>query len=102
MKATRHRRAMLGRRARRDLDEHELQVLLGEDDRAPTSIEVVKNEPAVLLDPDEYGIRVDHLNERERLEAAEFLVATRIRQDVRIRVSERLQQCRQRRAQGIR
>lgn len=93
---------MLGRRARRELDEHELQLLIGEDDSAPTSIDTVKDDPLVVMDSDQYGIRVGHQSERERLEAAEFLVATRIRQDIRIRVRRRLEQRHRRRAEGIR
>jgi hypothetical protein len=51
-------------------------------------------------DPDEqdveaYGLRVSHQSEAVRLEAAEFLVATRAQQEAKLRIAKNLEQLRQ-------
>jgi hypothetical protein len=48
-------------------------------------------------DPDEqdveaYGLRVSHQSEAVRLEAAEFLVATRSQQEAKLRIAKGLEQ----------
>ena len=43
---------------------------------------------------DEYGVRVNHQSEAVRLEAAEFLVATRAEQESRIRIARELAELR--------
>lgn len=43
---------------------------------------------------DEYGVRVNHQSEAVRLEAAEFLVATRAEQESRIRIARELDELR--------
>ena len=50
-------------------------------------------------DPDEqdveaYGLRVSHQSEAVRLEAAEFLVATRSQQEAKLRIAKSLEQLR--------
>ena len=86
------------RRATR-VSRERLQVLLGDDAAAPT---VLPSEPtgeqepgagakdlpvtAEEAAPDQYGVRVVWQSEAERLEAAEFLLATRIRRDESLRV----------------
>ena len=51
-------------------------------------------------DPDDqdveaYGLRVSHQSEAVRLEAAEFLVATRAQQEAKLRIARNLEQLRQ-------
>ena len=51
-------------------------------------------------DPDDhdveaYGLRVSHQSEAVRLEAAEFLVATRAQQEAKLRIAKGLEQLRQ-------
>jgi len=51
-------------------------------------------------DPDDqdveaYGLRVSHQSEAVRLEAAEFLVATRAQQEAKLRIAKGLKQLRQ-------
>jgi hypothetical protein len=47
--------------------------------------------PAEHVDPDEdFGLRVDWQSEAVRLEAAEFLVATRAQQEGRLRIARDL------------
>ena len=50
-------------------------------------------------DPDEqdveaFGLRVSHQSEAVRLEAAEFLVATRAQQEAKLRIAKSLEQLR--------
>ncbi|MGH8894921.1 MAG: hypothetical protein ACRDWY_16710 [Actinomycetes bacterium] len=45
-------------------------------------------------DPDDYGVRVAWQSEAVRIEAAEFLVATRIQQDARLRAAHDLERLR--------
>jgi hypothetical protein len=40
-------------------------------------------------DPEEYGLRINWQSEAEQIEAAEFLIATRLQEDVRRRVAKR-------------
>lgn len=65
------------------VDEHRLQVLLGADDSAPTVVE--QDEDAVEVEPRDFGLRVTYQSSAERLEAADFLVATRAQQETRLR-----------------
>ena len=48
----------------------------------------VCREPAGAQDPEEFGLRVVWQSEDERLEAAEFLIAPRMQEDVRRRVAK--------------
>lgn len=41
--------------------------------------------------PREYGLRVNWQSDEEKLEAAEFMVATRVQQDARIRAAHDLE-----------
>ena len=74
----------MARRAVRDIDSHLLQVLVGADGAAPTHVDEGQDLPE-YEDPDTFGVRVAWQSEEEKLEAAEFLVATRVQQDARIR-----------------
>jgi hypothetical protein len=47
------------------------------------------------LDVEAYGLRVSHQSEAVRLEAAEFLVATRAQQEAKLRIAKNLEQLRQ-------
>ena len=46
-------------------------------------------------DVEAYGLRVSQQSEAVRLEAAEFLVATRAQQEARLRIAKGLEQLRQ-------
>jgi hypothetical protein len=50
---------------------------------ARSEIRLVPDAPE---DPEEFGLRVIWQSEEERIEAAEFLIATRMQEDVRRRV----------------
>jgi hypothetical protein len=39
-------------------------------------------------DPEEFGLRVNWQSEAEQIEAAEFLIATRLQEDVRRRIAK--------------
>jgi hypothetical protein len=43
----------------------------------------------VPADPEEFGLRINWQTEAEQIEAAEFLIATRLQEDVRRRVAKR-------------
>ena len=45
-------------------------------------------------DVEAYGLRVSHQSEAVRLEAAEFLVATRAQQEAKLRIAKGLEQLR--------
>jgi hypothetical protein len=53
-------------------------------------------------EPEEYGVRVTWQSEAVRIEAAEFLIATRMQQDARIRASHVLAGLRRRRQHSSR
>ena len=53
-----------------------------------TPLSLVPDEPA---EPEEYGLRVNWQSDEEKIEAAEFLVATRVQQDARIRAAHDLE-----------
>lgn len=72
------------RRAVPDIDSHLLQVLVGADDPAPVPAADADDLPE-YEDPETFGVRVAWQSEEEKIEAAEFLVATRVQQDARIR-----------------
>ena len=46
-------------------------------------------------DVEAFGLRVSHQSEAVRLEAAEFLVATRAQQEAKLRIAKNLEQLRQ-------
>ena len=54
---------------------------------APLSL-VVPDEPA---EPEQYGLRVNWQSEEVKIEAAEFLLATRVQHDSRIRAAQDLE-----------
>ena len=59
-----------------------------------------EHEPDAQHQPDDqdveaYGLRVSHQSEAVRLEAAEFLVATRAQQEAKLRIAKNLEQLRQ-------
>lgn len=49
-------------------------------------------------EPDQFGLRISWQSEDERLEAAEFLLATRIQEDTRLRLNREIDELRQREA----
>ncbi|MCY7372294.1 MAG: hypothetical protein LH461_01105 [Spirochaetaceae bacterium] len=53
---------------------------------APLSL--IPDEPA---EPEQYGLRVNWQSDEVKIEAAEFLVATRVQQDARIRAAHDLE-----------
>lgn len=63
-----------------------LRLLLGDDDSKPTSLD---DDPVAAHapdhDPDAHSIRGTWQSERERLQAAEFLVATRAQHEAMLR-----------------
>lgn len=76
---------------RRVTSEERLKLLLGVDPATPTVVsgedhEVEQVPSDTAADPDVYGVRVVWQSEAELLEAAEFLVATRVRSDASMRV----------------
>jgi len=48
-------------------------------------------EPAEPAEPEQYGLRVNWQSDEVKIEAAEFLVATRVQQDARIRAAHDLE-----------
>ena len=46
-------------------------------------------------EPEQFGIRISWQSEDERLEAAEFLLATRIQEDTRVRLKREIDELRQ-------
>ena len=71
-------------------DDHGLEVI---GHRHAADLEV-SHEELPYEEPDQFGIRVTWQSEAERLEAAEFLVATRIQEDTRRRTSRELDELR--------
>lgn len=51
-----------------------------------SGVRLVRDAPE---DPEEFGLRVNWQSEQERIEAAEFLIATRLQEDVRRRTARR-------------
>jgi hypothetical protein len=49
-------------------------------------VQVVHDAPT---DPEEFGLRINWQSEAERIEAAEFLLATRMQEDVRRRIAKK-------------
>ena len=52
-------------------------------------LRIVHDETPSVSEPDEpeqYGLRVNWQSDEEKIEAAEFLLATRVQQDARLRV----------------
>lgn len=56
---------------------------------APLSL--IPDEPAEPAEPEQYGLRVNWQSDEVKIEAAEFLVATRVQQDARIRAAHDLE-----------
>lgn len=56
---------------------------------APLSL--IRDEPAEPAEPEQYGLRVNWQSDEVKIEAAEFLVATRVQQDARIRAAHDLE-----------
>jgi hypothetical protein len=73
-------------------DDHGLEVI---GHRHAADLEV-SHEDLPYEEPEQYGIRISWQSEAERLEAAEFLVATRIQEDTRRRTSRELDEMRHR------
>ena len=73
-------------------DDHGLEVI---GHRHAADLEV-SHEELPYEEPDQFGIRISWQSEAERLEAAEFLVATRIQEDTRRRTSREVDEMRQR------
>jgi hypothetical protein len=73
-------------------DDHGLEVI---GHRHAADLEV-SHEELPYEEPDQFGIRITWQSEAERLEAAEFLVATRIQEDTRRRTSREVDEMRQR------
>jgi len=77
--------------------EHRLEVLLGPGHGLEVVADPTTDEDAVDEDdqpsgseaeePEAYGLRVGCQSEAEKLEAAEFMIATRVRQDARLRAT---------------
>ena len=63
---------------------------------ATPDLEVVHDTAPADEEPEQYGLRITWQTEAERLEAAEFLVATRVQQDAKERASRDLDQLRHR------
>jgi hypothetical protein len=47
-------------------------------------------------EPEQFGLRIVFQSEQERLEAAEFLVATRVQEDAKLRANRELEELRHR------
>ncbi len=56
---------------------------------APLSL--IPDEPAEAAEPEQFGLRVNWQSDEVKIEAAEFLVATRVQQDARIRAAHDLE-----------
>jgi len=73
-------------------DDHGLEVI---GHRHAADLDV-SHEELPYEEPDQFGIRISWQSEAERMEAAEFLVATRIQEDTRRRTSREVDEMRQR------
>jgi hypothetical protein len=73
-------------------DDHGLEVI---GHRHAADLDV-SHEELPYEEPDQFGIRISWQSEAERLEAAEFLVATRIQEDTRRRTSREVDEMRHR------
>jgi hypothetical protein len=62
--------------------------------RQAPDLQVVHDDAPVDEEPEHYGLRITWQSEEERLEAAEFLVATRVQQDAKERASRDIEQLR--------
>jgi hypothetical protein len=56
-------------------------------DLAGTAASEVQLVPDAPEDPEEFGLRIIWQSQDERIEAAEFLIATRLQEDVRRRIA---------------
>ena len=75
-------------------DDHGLEVI---GHRHAADLEV-SHEELPYEEPDQFGLRISWQSEDERLEAAEFLLATRIQEDTRQRLNREIDELRQREA----
>ncbi len=82
----------MARRPTGHIDDHRLQVLIGADDSAPTELEDDEDQPEEIRGPDDYSVRVTWQSEEEKLEAAEFMLATRAQQEARLRTMHEIDQ----------
>lgn len=76
------------------LEDAPLRLLRGRDEETTedADVEATEVEDAGEVDePEEYGLRVNWQSEAVKIEAAEFLVATRVQQDARIRAAHDLE-----------
>jgi hypothetical protein len=82
------------RRATAVRDDHGLEVIghRHQPDLPPADAEA----EAPYEEPDQYGLRITWQSEEERLEAAEFLLATRIQEDTRMRAKREFDELRNR------
>ena len=72
-------------------DDHGLEVI---GHRHAADLEVT-HEEVPYEEPEQFGLRINWQSEAERMEAAEFMVATRIQEDTRRRTSRELDELRQ-------
>ena len=75
-------------------DDHGLEVI-GHRHQPPPPVD---EGDTPYEEPDQFGLRITWQSEDERLEAAEFLLATRIQEDTRLRLSREFDELRQREA----
>ena len=73
-------------------DDHGLEVIGHRHAAAPP----VDDEDTPYEEPDQFGLRISWQSEDERLEAAEFLLATRIQEDTRLRLNREIDELRHR------
>lgn len=71
-----------GRHSRHGIDRHDLE-LVSRPSRSPDDPE----ETEAVEEPEAYGLRINWQSEAVRIEAAEFLVATRIEHEARVRAA---------------
>jgi hypothetical protein len=75
-------------------DDHGIEVIGHRHLAAPP----VDEDETPYEEPDQFGLRISWQSEEERLEAAEFLLATRIQEDTRQRLNREIVELRQREA----
>jgi len=75
-------------------DDHGIEVIGHRHLAAPP----VDEDETPYEEPDQFGLRISWQSEDERLEAAEFLLATRIQEDTRLRLNREIDELRHREA----
>ena len=78
-------------------DDHGIEVIGHRHLAAPP----VDEDETPYEEPDQFGLRISWQSEEERLEAAEFLLATRIQEDTRQRLNREIDELRQREADTV-